>query len=198
MRKVLIIVVSLLLILTGCDKSIKPIRIKETDFDLQQAEKIMKKTWKSVHEMTNSKLETKPDVQISSKEEFFKIYDFSYMNEIVSSGIYETIVDFDQGKEVKDANGNLVFGEAGFQSYIPTIYDEGVFIKKAYIKESIYSDKYAYSNRVELIIVENSNRRIIEYAEGFDRKNIFMKDDEDKWILTGIDGTLSIGWYREN
>jgi len=97
MRKILVIALSLFLLLTGCDKNDEPIQIVETDFDLQQAESIMKRTWKPVHKMTNSRLETRPDVQISSKEEFFEIYDFTYMDESRRRTVYETIVDFSQG-----------------------------------------------------------------------------------------------------
>ncbi len=198
MRKVLFIIIFLIFLLIGCDKSPKPIETIQTDFDLQQAEEILKKVWKSIYEMTNTKFETKPNVKISSKEEFFKIYDFTNMNEGVKKDIYESIVRFDHGKEAKDANGNLVFGKNGFQRYIPTIYDKGVSVTKAYIKESIYNDEYSYKNKVELIVLENSNEKIVGYAEGFNRKNIFMRDDEGKWILTGIEGTIYIGWKKEN
>ena len=198
MRKILVIALSLFLLMTGCDKSVKPIQIIETNFDLQQAENIMKRTWKPVHKMTNSKLETRPNVQISSKEEFFEIYDFTYMDESEKRTIYETIVVLSQGKEVKDANGNLVFGDGDFQKYIPTIYDEGVFIETAYIRESIFSDEYSYRNKVELIIVENSNEKITGWAKGFKRTNIFMKNDEGKWILKGISGKVSYGWNRKD
>lgn len=92
----------------------------------------------------------------------------------------------------------MVFGDGNFQKYIPTIYDKGVFIEKAYIKESIFSDEYSYRNKVELIIVENSNEKITGWAKGFKRTNIFMKNGEGEWILTGISGTVSYGWDRKD
>ena len=88
--------------------------------------------------MTNSKLETRYCSNII-QEEFSEIYDFTYMDESEKRTIYETIVVRRQGEEVKDANGYLVFGDGDFQKYIPTIYDEGVFIETAYIRESIFA-----------------------------------------------------------
>lgn len=199
MKKIFIVSVILIIILSGCSKKIKPIEIIETDFDLLEAEVIMKKAWKPISEMTNLKLETRPDVPISSKEEFFDIYDFTYMSDKwdMRTDMYEALVTYgENGEEVKDNNGNLVFGKDNYIKYIPTIYDEAVFIKKAYIRETRYKEEYSYFNSVELVIEEESNYKKEEHASGFCRENVFIKNDKGKWILEGIQGTISIVWDR--
>lgn len=202
MKKLLIITLLFVGILTGCGNSnmIKPIKVTETDFNLSDAKVLMKQTWKPVNEMTNNKLETKPNTPISSREEFFDIYDFTYMNHRMKTNIFETIVDMEiinnEAKEVKDANGYLVFGEGNLINYIPTIYDEGVFIKKAYIRDSKYSEEHSYLDIVELVIEEDSNDKLVEIAAGFSRKNIFRKNEKGEWILYATEGTMSIGWER--
>lgn len=199
MKKTLIMISIISIILLGCNKSIKPIKVTKIDFDLAKAETIMKRSWRPVHLMTNSKLETKPNRLISSKEEFFDLYDFGYIDDSrgMRSSIYETVVDIgEDGKEVRDNNGNLVFGEGNFINYIPTIYDKGIFIKEAYIKAYRYEEEYSFKDEEELIIEEKSNSKIDEHASGFHRTNIFRKNDKGEWVLYMIEGTMSIGWDR--
>lgn len=197
MKKILIIFMIFIIMLTGCNKSIRPKEVIKTDFDLIEAEKIMKRAWKPIHELTNSDFKTRPDIQVSSKEEFFDTYDFTYMDDNIKLSIYEAIVNIDKnGKEVKDKNGNLVFSDGNFINYIPTIYDRGVFIRKAYIKDSRYKEEYSYLNKLELVIEEHSNDEIIGWASGFSRKNIFRKNEDGEWILFAIEGTIFIGWDR--
>jgi predicted lipase len=183
--------------LTGCSNSIKPVDVIVSDFDISEAEAIMKRTWKPVKELTNANLETRPDVQISSKEDFFNRYSFTYMDEMMKTSIFESIVDIGQdGQVIKDDKGNLVFGEGNIITYVPTIYDEGIFIRKAYLRDSRYKEEYESFNVVELVIEEESNDKIIERAEDFYRTDIFRKNEEGQWILYMIEGTGSIAWER--
>lgn len=199
MKKILVLVVIFLTVFTGCSNSLKPIKVIKVDFDLLQAENIMKKAWKPVHQITNSRFDTKPDMEISSKEEFFNIYDFTLMDDRIKSDLYEDIVDIgEDGIEIKDSNGNLVFGKQNYIFYIPTIHDEGVYIKNAYIKESVYEEEYSSENKVELVIMEQSNQKINENATGFHRTNIFKKNEEGKWILNEIEGIIAIEWDKHN
>ncbi len=94
------------------------------------------------------------------------------MRDNIKDNIFETIVDIgEKGEVVKDDKGFLVYGEGDIIAYIPTIYDEGVFIKKAYIKESRYQEDYAYLNEIELVIEEESNDKISGWASRFSRTN---------------------------
>lgn len=185
MKRLILILITLVIILSGCNNS------KKTNIDLIEAENILRRTWKPINEMTNLNYETKPEIRISSKEEFFKIYDFSYMDkELVNRIIYSPLTEGfyaeeqSYGRKIKD-NGDLVFN-CGY--YIPTIYDKGVYIKKAYI-EKVEDEEI-------LIILESSNKEIIENATGFGRKNIFRKNDKGEWILIDVDGVRSIRWKR--
>lgn len=196
-KKFSAIILLFVITLNGCSNSIKPKDIITTDFDLSEAEMIMKRTWKPVNEMTNTNLETKPDMIVSSKEEFFDIYKFTYMEDSLKDSIFETIVDIgENGEVIKDDNGNIVYGKGDFIPYIPTIYDDGVIIKKAYIKESRYKDEYKYLDKVELVIEEESNDKISGWASGFSRTSIFMKDEDEEWILYMFEGTSSYAWER--
>jgi hypothetical protein len=161
-----------------------------------KAELVMKRSWKPISEMTNESLETKPDLAISSKEEFFDKYDFTYMSE--QSGMrmdmYNSLVTLDaNGEEVKNEQGNIVFNKG---KYIPTIYEKKVFIKNAYIRETIYNEEYSSLNSVELVVEESSNYKEGEPTSGFNRESVFKKNDNDKWILDHIQGTASIWWER--
>lgn len=196
MKKIFILSTIFIIVLSGCSKKIKPVEVTETDFDLFEAEVIMKKAWKPIGEMTDLKLETRPDILISSKEEFFDIYDFAYMNDRrgMRSDIYNSLVIYgENGEEVKDNQGNLVFGHG---QYIPTIYEENVFIKKAYIRKTTYKEECSYLNSVELVIEEDSNYKKEEYPSGFYRENVFRKNDKDEWILDQIQGDFLISWDR--
>ncbi len=57
LKKLLTIIFMFVIILTGCSH-IKPIDVIITDYDLSEAEIIMRRTWKPVYEMTNANLET--------------------------------------------------------------------------------------------------------------------------------------------
>lgn len=81
--------------------------------------------------------------------------------------------------------------------YIPTIHDKGVFIKRAYLRESRYSKEHSYFDRVELVVDESRNEKISGYASGFSRKNIFIQNEEGEWILHSIEGHISTSWTRE-
>jgi len=166
-----------------------------TAFDLSEATIIMKRTWKVVHEMTNENLETIPTIKVSSKKEFFDIYQFDYFEDHIKSDIFEAIVAIgDDGEVIKDGKGKLVYGGDGASVYIPTLYDEGVFIKRAYLKETLY-DEHAHS-KVELVIEEESNHKISKWASGFSRTSIFRKNEEGEWLLYLILGTNSYSWER--
>jgi hypothetical protein len=119
------------------------------------------------------------------------------MDEMMKTSIFESIVDIGQdGQVIKDDKGNLVFGEGNIITYVPTIYDEGIFIRKAYLRDSRYKEEYESFNVVELVIEEESNDKIIERAEDFYRTDIFRKNEEGQWILYMIEGTGSIAWER--
>lgn len=211
MKKILILTILTLLILTACSRTIKPDKVVKIEFDLEEAEEIMKLTWKTVNEMNTSEYETKVIIPVSSRKEFFDTYDFSYMSENIKSNIYETLVEieFDESKieedeisqdsinEIKDEKGNLVFEDKKIQTYIPTIYDKGVFIKEAYIEETIYKEEDSHYNSIKLSIIEASNENIIGKLQDYSRKNIFEKDDEGNWILKEIVGTFSVSWPRD-
>lgn len=197
MKKVMIIMLVVVLALTGCSKGIKPKKVIKTDFDLQEAEFIMKRVWKPVHEMTNSNLETRPDIPISTKEEFFEKYDFSYMDKSrMADNIYDSIVDFEDNKEARDENGNLVFGEGNSVTYIPTIYDKGIEIKEAYLRESRYDEEYSYNDKIELVVLEIDNDEIDYHALDFYRENVFRQNEKGEWILYHIQGTMCFSWDR--
>ena len=200
-RKIFCMCLLLVIILTGCSRRIKPIKVTTTDFNIQEAEIIMKRAWQPVHDMTSSDYETRPNIKISSKEEFFNLYDFSFMDQsYMCDMIYENIATFkydkeeNVSKEIKDNEGYVVFTEG---KYIPTIHDKGVFIKRAYLRESRYSKEHSYFDRVELVVDESSNEKISGYASGFSRKNIFMQNQEGEWILHSIEGHISTSWTRE-
>ncbi|WP_141722961.1 hypothetical protein [Cellulosilyticum sp. I15G10I2] len=198
MKKIIVVSIIIAIMLSACSNTIKPIKVKETEFDLSEAEIILKKAWKPVNEITNSKFETRPNIPIKSSNEFFNIYDFSYMEEQrLRVHIFEVIVDLDNnGKVVTDNNGNLVFGEGNIINYIPTIYDKGVSIKRAYIKETKYKEEYSSLDKIELVIEEESNSKIIDIASEFHRKNYFRRNEHGEWILYDIEGTTAIGWER--
>ena len=197
MKKILYVILTTTIILSGCSKNIRPKKVIKTDFSNSQAEVIMKRTWEPIYQMKDDNGEIKPDAKISSREEFYEIYDFSFMGDLMTSMMYETIVDsiYDEEtkteKDPKDNEGYVIFKG---NKYIPTIYDEGVFIKEAYLRDSKYSEKYSGLDIVELIVVEDSNEKVSDYAAGFIRKNIFRKDDNEEWILYSIEGTISISW----
>lgn len=197
MKKIAAVILMFVLISTGCNKTIKPIKITKTDFNIYEAESIMKRAWQPVYEMTNANHETRPDIPISSKEEFFELYDFSFMDErYVAHSIFESIVSFHDNKEVKDDKGNIVFGEGNFATYIPTIYDEGIFIRNAYLRDSRYKEEYSDFDIVELVVEEYSDDKVNQYVSGFSRKNVFRQNEDGEWILYSFEGTLSIGWER--
>lgn len=161
----------------------------------------MKRAWQPVHDMTNSDYETRPNIKISSKEEFFNLYDFSFMDQnYMCDMVYESIATFKYdeeeniSKEVRDNKGYIVFTEG---KYIPTIHDEDVFIKRAYLRESRYSKEHSYFDIVELVVDESSDERITGYASGFSRKNIFRQNQEGEWTLYSIEGHISTSWTRE-
>lgn len=52
----------------------------------------MKRAWKPIYEMKDDNNEIKSNAKISSREEFYEIYDFSFMGDFTSSTMYETIV----------------------------------------------------------------------------------------------------------
>jgi len=182
--------------LSGCSNKIKPVEIIETDFDLLEAEIIMKRSWEPIGEMTNKKLETKPDVSISSKDEFFDKYDFTYMSD--KSGMrmdmYNSLVTYSEnGQEVKNNQGNVIFNKG---TYIPTIYEKNVFIEEAYIRITTYKEEYSFLNSVELVVEEGSNYRDGERASDFYRESIFKKNDNHEWILDHTYGTTMLWWER--
>ncbi|MBF8984519.1 hypothetical protein IZY60_13315 [Lutibacter sp. B2] len=177
--RIVLIAVVITIILNGGSNSIKPIKVIKTDFDLSEAENLMKKTWKPIHEMKNANLEIKPDIKIASKEEFFETYDFSYMGDRIRSSIFDSIVD--------------IVEEDDFICYIPTIHDNGVFIKKAYIRDCRYKEEYAFLNAVELVVEENSNDKTAGPYSRFYRINIFRKNEEGQWFLYRIKGVMLIG-----
>lgn len=81
-------------------------------------------------------------------------------------------------------------------TYIPTIYDEGVFISRAYLRDSRYSEKYSGFNIVELVVVEDINEKISEYASGISKQNLFRQNENGEWILYLIEGSISMTWER--
>lgn len=199
MKRFILNVLTILVLIglfTGCSNEIKPVNIEKTSLDLSSADKIMRRAWKPVNDMTNSELETRPNIDIYTKEEFFNNYDFTYMNERVKEDIFETIVDMDENRVVKDNEGRIVFGENNFIAYIPTIFDEGVYIHKAYIKKKVYQEEYSSLNSIELVIEERSNEQITNWASGFRRSCTFIKNENDEWILDKIEGTMSYCWER--
>lgn len=197
MRKILIGFVILMTILVGCDNRIKPIETIKTDFDITEAEKIMKRAWKPINEMTNSDYETKPDTLISSKEELFQVYDFTYMSDIMKDDILETIVETDENNEIaKDNNGYIDFKDDSFIPYIPTIFDEGIYVKKAYLREKKYKEEYSYLDVVELVVEVGSNDEVNCHVSNFSRKNVFRENEDGEWYLYVTDGTFSISWER--
>lgn len=198
MKKTFVFSIILIVILSGCSNQVKlvDVDIIETDFDLLKAEVIMKRSWKPISEMTNITLETKPVIDISSKEEFFDKYDFTYMSD--KSGIkvdlYETLVSHgENGEEVKNDQGNIIFNKG---KYIPTIYEENVFIRKAYIRKTTFTKEYSSLNSLELVVEEGSNYKEENPASGFYRESIFKKNDNDEWILDHTIGTSTIWWER--
>ncbi|MDH8679045.1 hypothetical protein QE109_12870 [Fusibacter bizertensis] len=196
MKKLLILFI-VLFFLGGCAKNIEPYEVIENDFDLDEAMIILEKTWEPIKAMTDSKFVTKPRVEIPSREEFFNIYKFTYMNDLIKNDIYESLVVTDSnGKEVKDPNGIILFDKGEYEVYIPTIYDEGVIIERAYLKESKYKEEYSYLDKIELIIEEKSNETITNYASGFYRTNIFRKNENDEWVLTETKGVMLYSWER--
>lgn len=141
MKRLLILMI-VLTFLSACSRSIHPNQIIKTDFDLTEAQVILEKTWEPVKTMTDSKLVTKPRGDLSSREDFLNEYKFLYMDDLVKNHIYESLVVTDKsGKEVKDSKGNLVFDKGDFGIFIPTIYDEGVYIERAYLKETKYKEE---------------------------------------------------------
>ena len=128
-----------IILLVGCSNEIKPKKVIEFEFSKSEAIVIMKRAWKPVNDMKGINNEIKPNIKISSKEELFGEYDFSFMDEMyMYSTIYESIVElvFDEETkipiETKDNEGNILFKEG---VYIPTIYDKGVFVEKAYLRD---------------------------------------------------------------
>lgn len=197
-KKLLSIFFIITILLVGCSNEIKPKNVIESEFSTSEATVIMKRAWKPVNDMKGINNEIKPNIKISSKEEFLEEYDFSFMDERhMYRTIYESIVElvYDEEtkieKETKDNEGNIIFKEG---KYIPTIYDKGVFIEKAYLRDSRYSEEYSHFDTVELIVTEGSDENIEGKASGFNRKNIFRQNEDGEWILYSIEGVISYGW----
>ncbi|NLM43333.1 MAG: hypothetical protein GX201_04865 [Clostridiales bacterium] len=197
-KKLLCIFFIVTIVLVGCSKEIKPKKVIESEFSKSKAEVIMKRAWKPVNDMKGIDNTIKPNVTVSSREEFFEEYDFSFMDErYVYSTIYESIVELVIDKETKmlvenkDNEGNILFKE---RVNIPTIYDKGVIIEKAYIRDSRYSEKYSHLDIVELVVIESSDKNIEGTDSGFNRKNIFRQNEEGEWILYSIEGSVSYSW----
>ena len=200
MKKMIILIITSLVaftLLIGCNKNIRPKKITETEFSKSEAQIIMKRTWQPIYEMKHENTETRPKINILSREEFYEIYDFSFMGEIMISTLYQSIVNtvYDEetktDKDPKDNNGYIIFNE---NKYIPTIYDEGVYIKQTYVRDSKYSEKHSDMDIIELIVQEASNDKVNESTSDFHRTNIFRKNENDQWILYSIEGVISIGW----
>lgn len=183
-----------IIVLVGCSNEVKPKKVIETDYSKLEAEVIMKRAWEPVNDMKGVNNEIKPAIKVSSNEDFFKEYDFSFMDEMMYSTIYESIVEIVYDKEskipieAKDNEGNIIFREG---VYIPTIYDKGVFIEKAFLRDSRYSEKYSHFDIVELVVIESSDGNIGGKASGFNRNNIFRQNKDGEWILYSIEGTMS-------
>ncbi|GAA0176776.1 hypothetical protein SH2C18_01360 [Clostridium sediminicola] len=196
MKKITLIILVFLSLLTGCSNEVKPVNVEKTEFDLLTAKSIMERTWKPVNDLTNKKLETRPNIDVYTKEEFFNNYNFKCMSEMMKDDIFETIVDMDQNGVVKDSEGKIVFGEGNIIAYIPTIFDEGVYIENAYLKKSTYKDEDSALNSFELVIEERSNEEITQWASNFSRNCIFIKNKKDEWILDKTEGIISYKWER--
>lgn len=183
-----------IIVLVGCSNEVKPKKVIETDYSKLEAEVIMKRAWEPVNDMKGVNNEIKPAIKVSSNEVFFKEYDFSFMDEMMYSTIYESIVEIVYDKEskipieAKDNEGNIIFREG---VYIPTIYDKWVFIEKAFLRDSRYSEKYSHFDIVELVVIESSDGNIGGKASGFNRNNIFRQNKDGEWILYSIEGTMS-------
>lgn len=197
-KKLLCLFFIVIIGLVGCSNEIKPIKVMEAEFSKSEAELIMKRAWKPVNDMKGNDNTVKPDIKISSSEEFFEAYDFSFMDEqYMHSTMYESIVKLaidEETKmpiEVRDDEGNILFRE---RVNIPTIYDEGVSIEKAYLRESIYSEEYSSLDIVELVVIESGGKDAEGNTAGFRRKNIFRQNEEGDWILYSIEGTLYYSW----
>ncbi len=199
MKLRLIIISICLMVFTGCSTAeIKPKSITESDFGMAESEAILRDTYEPVHMMTKHELETKPEAKVKSYEEFKDTFNFSLMDEnVVRRYIFENVVDFDNaGNPVKDKDGFLVYGEDNIVCNIPTIFDKGVVIKKAFIQEKDYGTEYSDMNLQELVIVESCDETRDEAAAGFNRTSRFRKDANGKCILHDVEGTMSFAWKR--
>jgi hypothetical protein len=188
-----------LLVFAACiSDEIRPKSITESDFDIAEAEAILRDTFEPINMITNHELETKPETKVKSYEEFKDTFNFSLIDErVIRNYIFETIVDSDnEGNPVKDENGFLVYGEGNMICYIPTIFDEGVVIKKAFIRDKDYGTEYSHMDLHELVIVETCNETINKMASGFDRTNRFRMNGNGEWILQDVEGTVSFAWER--
>jgi hypothetical protein len=193
------LIVLFLIVFTACNRDeIKSKSVTESKFNLVEAKDILRETYKSINVMTNNELETKPEIKVKSYEEFMDTFDFSLFDESVKrSYIFETIVDFgNDGNPVKDEDGFLVYGEGNIISYIPSIFDKGVVIEKAFIRDVDYGTKYSSMNFQELVIIETRDESIDLMASGFNRINRFKMNTDGKWILYAVEGTTSFVWER--
>ncbi|MFA5577691.1 MAG: hypothetical protein WCZ27_08370 [Tissierellaceae bacterium] len=157
----------------------------------------MKRAWRPVYDMKGASNEVKPDIKVKSREEFFESFDFTYMSErLIDSVIYDNIIKYDSNDrnnipvEAKDDEGYILYKDG---IYIPTVHDEGVYIERAFLRDSRYSEKYSFLDKIELVVVERSGENVKGTISGFQRTNIFRKNEEDEWFLYSIEGFVSYG-----
>lgn len=199
MRQIFAIVI-IILLLNGCvytGQAIEPVSVTRIEVDIDEVEELMYRTWKPVHDMTSDYV-TMPKVKVRSFEEFLKLYDFTYMDEsYVKDNYFDFMAEYDENSEIKlDEEGYIVFNTENLRIYIPTIYDDEVFLVEAYYVDTIYADEDSRLNTHELKITEHlpplGDPDINANQDDSFRISVFEKNDKDEWILEYVEGVVSV------
>ncbi|MCY6372210.1 hypothetical protein [Clostridium ganghwense] len=155
-------------------RHIKQTAAEQIEFNINEASNILKETWKPLKNLNNDLTKNNTNNYIVSKEEFIKILE-NRRNKEIAVNIASNLLE-----KSEDGKFNIKHN-----IFIPTIYDDEVSIKKAYIK------KYTYLDKEELVIEESGK---YERWGQFDRKNIYEKSDKGMWALKSISGVMNYGW----
>ena len=193
MKKLIIIIIAII-VLTGCTISNnlpEPFEVIRTEVNIIEVEELMLNAWKPALDMTIDGI-TIPRTKVKSFEEFLESYDFSYIDEYFVEDVYfRSMATYDSNSEmVLDEEGHFVFDPKNHSTYIPTIYNEEVEIVEAFYEEIIYEDEYSQESEVFLKIKEGVSGNFDNGRTEHHRTSIFKKNEDEKWILTHIEGVL--------
>lgn len=172
-----VILVAILIIIGHVNlvKISKPYMAQKINIKKNEAEAVLKKTWKPLVELDKQ--------DIKSKEDFDNVFKET-MTEHMIYQLYTSLTN-----KFKSTEEEIIFQE---NTKVPTIYDKNMFVEKSYIKAQKYKNKNKEVILEKLIIEEVGRDEEDEELERFKRESTFIKNNNDEWILDSITGVQSI------